>query len=83
MRMPRLARVVVPGIPHHACLCVSHADRCHNAGIAGCRRSFVTKTTSFVDRLERLLRPMLKPQKRGPKPKPQRTKTGRQRAART
>ncbi len=33
---------------------------------------------AFVDRLERLLRRTLKPQKRGPKPKPKRTSTRRQ-----
>ena len=35
MRMPRLARVVVPGVPHHV-----------NVGTAACRRSCVTRTTS-------------------------------------
>jgi len=38
---------------------------------------------AFVDRLERLLRRTLKPQRRGPKPKPQRTNKRRQNGAGT
>ena len=91
MCMPRLVRPAVPAVPHHACLCASHlsasaprqagADRRHNAGIAGCRRSCVTRTASFVDGSERLLRGTVKPEDRGPEPKTEGACARRQSAA--
>ena len=66
--MARLARVVVPGVPHHVTQRGNRRQETFFAEEDYAAYLSLLGDTTFLDRIERMLHRVVRPAKRGPKP---------------